>query len=91
MPLVPPAATASRRIKVIAPAGDWKDAAKALFLGSKMNVLLVCIPLALICAATSAGNGIIFFFALASIWCVVAGARSSVHARCPDWHTLLTR
>ena len=32
-----------------------------------MNVLLICIPVALICAAADAGNGIIFFFALASI------------------------
>ena len=47
--------------------GDWKDAAKALLFGSKLNVLLICIPIALICAAADAGNGIIFFFALASI------------------------
>lgn len=56
--------------------GDWKHAAKALLLGSKLNVLLVCIPIALICAAARASNGVIFFFALASIWCAVSAARS---------------
>ena len=47
--------------------GDWKHAAKTLLFGSKLNVLLICIPVALICAASDAGNGVIFFFALASI------------------------
>ena len=76
-PLVSPPAAASRRI-TIAPVGDWKHAAKALLLGSKLNVLLICIPVALICAAASAGNGVIFFFALASIWCVAATVRCRV-------------
>jgi Ca2+/Na+ antiporter len=83
-PLVPPPAASSRRITVIAPVGDWKHAAKTLLLGSKLNLLLVCIPLAVICAAAGAGNGIIFFFALASIWCARPPG-SAAAKRPPCW------
>jgi Ca2+:H+ antiporter len=51
----------------LGPAGDWRVAARTLVLGSRMNVLLVCMPFAMIAHAARWGDGWTFLFALLAI------------------------
>jgi Ca2+:H+ antiporter len=51
----------------LGPAGDWRVAARTLVLGSRMNLLLVCMPFAMIAHAAHWGDGWTFLFALLAI------------------------